>query len=221
MFREISQMEGNDGIVFQPNTVKAVEIRKDANYAGVRVTLLGLLDGAHCPVQIDIGFGDAVAPDPEEAQYPAVLSDIPSPCLRVYPRYTVVAEKLEAMVSLGMLNSRLKDYFDLWILARHSDFEGAILQKAIRATFERRGTDVPSGDPDALSVAFAQDEQKNKQWLAFLRKNKLEPIPLSAVIDDLRKFLLPMLTIVATGASCGSAWWTGKGWDKAESTCED
>jgi hypothetical protein len=217
LFREISQIEGNDGIVFQPRMVKAVEIRKEANYAGVRVTLLGLLDGARCPVQIDIGFGDAVTPGPEEAQYPAILSDMPSPYLRVYPRYTVVAEKLEAMVLLGMLNSRLKDYFDLWILARHSDFEGAILCKAIRATFERRGTTVPNGEPDGLSVVFTQDEQKNKQWQAFQRKNRLEPIPLPAVIDDLRNFLLPMLVIAATGAPCSSVWRAGKGWNKGES----
>ena len=161
LFREISQIEGNDGIVFQPNMVKTAEIRKDAHYAGVRVTLLGLLDGAHCPVQIDIGFGDSVTPAPEEAQYPVILGDMAAPRLRVYPRYTVVAEKLEAMVSLGMLNSRLKDYFDLWVLARYSDFEGVILCKAIRATFERRRTAVPNGEPDALSTVFAQDEQKD------------------------------------------------------------
>ena len=206
LFRETSRIEGNDGIVFQPNMVKATEIRKDANYAGVRLTLLGLLDGARCPVQIDIGFGDAVTPDPEEAQYPAILSGMTAPYLRVYPRYTVVAEKLEAMVSLGMLNSRLKDYFDLWILARHSGFEGVTLCKAIRATFERRGTAVPNGEPDALSATFAQDEQKNKQWQAFLRKNSLDLMPLPAVIDDLRNFLLPMLAIAATGASCRSVW---------------
>ncbi len=220
LFREISRIESNDGIVFQPDMVKATEIRTDANYAGVRVTLLGLLDEARCPVQIDIGFGDAVTPDPEEARYPAILSDMPSPCLRVYPRYTVVSEKLEAMVLLGMLNSRLKDYFDLWTLARHSDFEGMTLCEAIRATFERRGTAVPNGEPDALSPVFAQDEQKNKQWQAFLRKNRLELRPLPAVIDDLREFLLPVLAIVATGAPCGSVWRAGKGWNKAEPACE-
>jgi hypothetical protein len=118
--------------------VKAAEIRKEANYAGVRVTMIGLLDGARCPVQIDIGFGDAVTPGPDNVQYPVILDDMPQPQLRVYPRCTVVAEKLEAMVNLGMLNSRMKDYFDLWVLAGHSDFDGAVLAAAIRATGPHR-----------------------------------------------------------------------------------
>lgn len=119
LFREVCQIEADDGIVFQAESVKADEIRKEANYAGVRVTLLALLDGARCPVQLDIGFGDAVVPGPDEVLYPVILGDMAEPHLRVYPRYTVVAEKLEALTSLGMLNSRMKDYFDLWILARH------------------------------------------------------------------------------------------------------
>lgn len=113
LFREISQIASDDGIAFEGDSVKAAQIRKEANYAGVRVTLLGLLDGARCPVQIDIGFGDAVTPDPENVQYPVILDGMAQPQLRVYPRYTVVAEKLEAMVKLGILNSRMKDYFDL------------------------------------------------------------------------------------------------------------
>lgn len=123
--------------------MKAAEIGKEANYAGVRVTMIGLLDGARCPVQIDIGFGDAVTPAPENVQYPVILDGMPQPQLRVYPRYTVVAEKLEAMVKLGILNSRLKDYFDLWVLARHSDF-GAVLAQAIRATSRAPGHGNPA-----------------------------------------------------------------------------
>ncbi|MBS0318642.1 MAG: nucleotidyl transferase AbiEii/AbiGii toxin family protein, partial [Proteobacteria bacterium] len=190
LFREISQIVVEDGIAFQADSVKAAEIRKEANYAGVRVTMLGLLDGARCPVQIDIGFGDAVTPAPENVQYPVILDGMPQPRLRAYPRYTVVAEKLEAMVKLGILNSRMKDYFDLWVLARHSDFDGAVLAQAIRATFERRGTGVPSDLPFSLSDEFAQDEQKNRQWSAFLRKNALAPIALADAIDDVRQFLL-------------------------------
>jgi len=213
LFLAISQIESDDGMVFLADTVKAAEIRKEANYAGVRVTLVGLLDGARCPIQIDVGFGDAVTPAPEEACYPVILDDMPPPCMRVYPRYTVVAEKLEAMVSLGMLNSRMKDYFDLWILARHFDFEGATLCKAIQATLQRRGTVAPDGEPVCLSDEFAQDDQKNRQWQAFQRKNRLEPIPLNAVIDDLRKFLLPALIAATTGAPCGSFWQAGTGWN--------
>ena len=213
LFRQISQIEGDDGIVFQADSVKAAEIRKEANYAGVRVTLMGLLDGARCPVQIDVGFGDAVVPGPEDAQYPVILDDMPSPQLRVYPRYTVVAEKLEAMTSLGIINSRMKDYFDLWILARHSDFDGAVLAHAIRATFERRGTGIPSGLPFGLTDEFALHEQKNMQWSGFQRKNALEPMTLTVVIEVLREFLLPVLTALAAGDGFDRQWRWGAGWD--------
>lgn len=212
LFRQISQIEGDDGIVFQADTVKAAEIRKEANYAGVRVTLMGLLDGARCSVQIDIGFGDAVVPGPEDVQYPAILEGMPSPQLRVYPRYTVVAEKFEAIVKLGMLNTRMKDYFDLWVLARHSDFEGAVLARAIHATFERRGTALPADLPLGLQDEFVQDAQKNQQWSAFLRKNSLEKMELATVIDALREFLLPVLQALAAGKDFGSQWQAGTGW---------
>ncbi|SCK61115.1 Nucleotidyl transferase AbiEii toxin, Type IV TA system [Variovorax sp. HW608] len=213
LFRQISQIESDDGIVFQADTVKAAEIRKEANYAGVRVTLIGLLDGARLPVQIDIGFGDAVVPGPEDAQYPVILEGMPSPQLRVYPRYTVVAEKFEAMASLGILNSRMKDYFDLWILSRHSDFDGAVLAQAVRATFERRGTGIPSGLPLGLTDEFALHEQKNMQWSGFQRKNALEPMPLAAVIDALREFLSPVLTALTAGDGFDRQWRAGAGWD--------
>ncbi len=213
LFREISQITSDDGIVFQADSVKAAEIRKEANYAGVRVTLLGLLDNARCPVQIDIGFGDAVTPAPENVQYPVILDGMPQPQLRIYPRYTVVAEKLEAMVKLGILNSRMKDYFDLWVLARHSDFDGAVLAQAIRATFERRGTGIPSGAPLGLTDEFGLDEQKTKQWQAFLRKNTLEPMPLITVIETLLEILLPVLTALSAGSGFDQQWRAGAGWD--------
>lgn len=212
LFREVCQIEADDGIVFQPDSVKAAEIRKEANYAGVRVTLMGLLDGARCPVQLDIGFGDAVVPGPEEVHYPVILGELPEPHLRVYPRYTVVAEKLEALTSLGMLNSRMKDFFDLWVLAKYSDFDGAVLSRAIAATFERRRTAVPSGMPIGLSDEFVTDAQKEKQWQAFLRKNAIDPMPLAGVIAELRKFLLPMLASASAGAAHDLAWRAGDGW---------
>lgn len=213
LFREISQIASDDGIVFQAASVKAAEIRKEANYAGVRVTMLGLLDGARCPVQIDIGFGDAVTPAPENVQYPVMLDGMPPPQLRAYPRYTVVAEKLEAMVKLGILNSRMKDYFDLWILARRSDFDGVVLAQAIRATFERRGTALPTGLPLGLADEFAMHEQKNLQWSGFQRKNALEPMTLAAVINALREFLLPVLAALAAGNGFDHQWHAGAGWN--------
>lgn len=212
LFREVCQIQVDDGMVFQPETVKADEIRKEANYAGVRVTLVGLLNGARCPVQLDIGFGDAVVPGPDEVDYPTILSDMPEPHLRVYPRYTVVAEKLEALVSLGMLNSRMKDYFDLWILAKHSDFDGAVLMRAIRATFERRHTDIPNDIPIGLTDEFANDRQKEMQWQAFLRKNALNQTPLTVLVGDLNVCLLPILNAIWVGDNYNYHWHAGVGW---------
>lgn len=212
VFQGICRIEVEDGIVFQADSVKAAEIRKEANYAGVRVMLLGLLGSARCPVQIDIGFGDAVVPGPENAHYPVILGEMPAPHLHVYPRYTVVAEKLEALISLGMLNSRLKDFFDLWILARHSDFDGSVLSRAVAATFERRGTAIPSGVPAGLSDEFIHDTQKEKQWQGFLRKNALDPMSLVTVVADLRDFLLPVLASVAANGSYDRPWRAGDGW---------
>lgn len=214
VFRNISRIEVEDGIVFQPDSVKGAEIRKEANYAGVRITLIGLLDSARCSVQVDVGFGDAVVPGPDDVSYPIILTGLPEPQLRAYPRCTVVAEKLEALTSLGMLNSRMKDFFDLWVLAKHSDFDGALLSRAIEATFERRHTAFPEGIPIGLSDEFINDDQKNKQWLAFLRKNALDPIPLVTVISDLRGFLLPVLVAAAKSNKHDMAWQAGLGWRK-------
>lgn len=212
IFREICRIEVEDGIAFQPESVKAAEIRKEANYAGVRVTLTGMLDSARCPVQIDIGFGDAVVPGPEEVRYPVILGEMAEPHLRVYPRYTVVAEKLEVLTSLGMLNSRMKDYFDLWILAKHSDFDGSVLSRAVASTFERRRTSMPDNIPIGLTDEFIQDAQKEKQWEAFLRKNALEKTPLATVVGELREFLLPVLSAIASGRSHDHPWCAGSGW---------
>ncbi|CAH1905055.1 Nucleotidyl transferase AbiEii toxin, Type IV TA system [Candidatus Nitrotoga sp. HW29] len=214
VFRNISRIKVEDGIVFQPDSVKGIEIRKEANYAGVRITLTGLLDSARCPIQVDVGFGDAVVPGPEDVRYPIILTGLPEPQLRAYPRYTVVAEKLEALTSLGILNSRMKDFFDLWVLAKYSDFDGELLSRAIAATFERRRTGFPEGISIGLSDEFINDNQKNKQWQAFLRKNALDPMPLATVISDLREFLLPVLVAAAKSSRHDMVWRAGLGWRK-------
>jgi hypothetical protein len=196
-FRDIAAMAVEDGIIFDPSTVKAREIRKEADYAGIRITLLGTLDGARCPVQADIGFGDTVTPAPEETDYPVLLDDLPAPRLRVYPRYTVIAEKFEAIVSLGIANSRMKDFFDLWVLTRHSELDTAILRRAITATFERRATALPTATPIGLSDEFATDATKQTQWRAFGTKNRLDAPPLPLVVAHLRAFLESILGKVA------------------------
>ncbi|SEI01998.1 nucleotidyl transferase AbiEii/AbiGii toxin family protein [Pseudomonas asplenii] len=193
MIKDICAIQETDGVLFQAETVKASEIRKDANYAGIRITLTALIAGARSPLQLDIGFGDAVTPGPDEVYYPVILSEFAAPKLRVYPRYTVVAEKLEALTSLGIANSRMKDYFDLWILACHSSFDGKTLQRAICNTFDRRKTTLQASAPFGLTEGFANDQQKQTQWQAFLRKNKLDALSLQEVITKLKNFLIPVL----------------------------
>jgi hypothetical protein len=141
LFREICQVcVPDDGIIFVPETVVAERIKEDQEYEGVRVTLMSRLENARMPIQVDIGFGDAVVPSPTVLDYPTLLFGQPAPRLRVYPMPVFVSEKLEAIFQLGMLNSRMKDFFDVWFLASTFPFELNVLAQAMRATFERRGT---------------------------------------------------------------------------------
>lgn len=212
VFREICAMELDDGIRFRPDTVRAGEIRKEASYSGIRVTLVGSLDGALCPLRVDVGFGDAVTPEPEDIDYPVLLPEMPSPKLRAYPKYTVIAEKLEALVSLGIANSRMKDYYDLWTLSRHSDLDGELVCRAIHATFERRGTPLPEGVPFGLSEEFVLDTQKQAQWRAFIRRNALAVVALREVVECLHRFLYPPLVSLRQGGRFSQAWHSGDGW---------
>ena len=193
--REICGVAVADGMVFDPNSVAIKEIREDARYGGLRVRLLGKLGKARSTVQLDVGYGDAVTPGPEEVLYPTLLDDLPAPRLHVYPRASVVAEKLEAIVSLGMANSRMKDYFDLRALAHEGALEAGLLGDAIAATFQRRGTEVPVEVPLGLSDEFAQNTAKLAQWQAFLVKNRLHAPTLPEVIDVLRQFLIEPLKL--------------------------
>ena len=193
--REICGVSVDDGMVFDADSIIIKEIREDARYGGLRVRLLGKLGKARSTVQLDVGYGDAVTPGPEEVIYPTLLDDLPAPRLRVYPRASVVAEKLEAMVILGMANSRMKDYFDLRALALEGALEAGLLGDAIAATFQRRGTEVPVGIPLGLSDEFAQNTAKLAQWQAFLAKNRLDAPTLPEVIDVLRQFLIEPLKL--------------------------
>jgi len=193
VFKDFCINEANDGVFFLADSVRATEIRTDANYSGARVILLGVIDNARCQIQIDIGYGDAVTPGPENAEYPVILEEFEAPKLRVYPQYSVIAEKFEALTVLGIANSRMKDYFDLWILSRYSDFEGDVLRKAIQDTFAARKTNFPGKVPFGLTEVFAQDAQKNAQWQAFLRKNQLDAPALQNVIETIAIFLQPVV----------------------------
>ncbi len=187
VFEDLCAIEVEDGIYFDKTTLIADEIRKDANYSGTRVTLVGTIDGAKCPVQVDVGYGDAVTPAPEMATYPVMLDEMPAPQLRVYPRYTVIAEKFEAILSLGMANSRMKDYFDLWVLMRNAELDQEILEEAIRATLARRGTAMPVGVPGGLSDQFADDGTRKALWEAFVGRNKLNADSLDRTVGFLRE----------------------------------
>lgn len=187
VFRSLCSIEVDDGIVFDPESVDGTEIRKDAGYGGVRIDLRATLDGARLALQIDIGFGDAVTPAAQPITYPTLLADVPAPTLRAYPKATVVAEKLHAVSVLGMTNTRMKDFFDLWVLLHDATMDDAELQCAIEATFARRQTAIPNAPPIGLSDAFAEDTTKQVQWRAFLKKNGLEAMDLSAVVRYVRE----------------------------------
>jgi len=187
VFEDLCAIEVEDGINFDAASINAEEIRKDANYSGTRLTVLGIIDGAKCTVQVDVGYGDAVTPAPEMATYPVMLEDMPAPELRVYPQYTVIAEKFEAIVSLGMANSRMKDYFDLWVLLRNADLKPRVLEQAVQATLARRGTVMPTGIPVGLSDQFASDKSRVALWDAFVGRNKLNAESLADTVIYLRE----------------------------------
>ncbi len=192
-FRDIAAVAVDDGIAFDPASVMVDEIRKEAGYGGARVIVAGELARARCKTQIDVGFGDAVTPAPVDSVYPVLLSDLPAPRLRAYPVYTVIAEKLHAIALLGMTNSRLKDYFDLSVLLERETLDAKLLAQAIAATFERRGMAVPDAPPVGLTDEFAHDASRQALWLAFVRKNELNPEPLPAIVSRLRVALAPVL----------------------------
>ncbi len=158
-------------------------------------------------MQVDIGFGDAVTPGPTEIEYPTLLQ-FPAPKMLAYNRETVVAEKFQAMVLLGMTNSRMKDFFDVWSLARKFSFQGPRISQAVRATFQRRKTEIPRETPLALSEEFAGDATKNTQWQGFLRKGKLEAegTDLAGVVQLIASFLTPVLEALSRGEVVSSSW---------------
>lgn len=194
VFREIAGMIEDDGLVFDAGSVKVEDIRKEAGYPGVRVSMTATLDGARIPVQCDIGFGDAVTPAPLQQTYPTLL-DMPAPVLAVYPLETVVAEKLEAIVKLASFNSRVKDYFDLWVLMRYENLDRTLLPAAIRATFARRNTTLPLTLPVGLAPSFAVERQA--MWQAFLTRSTLSAPPLAEVLEELRAQCWPVLQAAA------------------------
>ena len=205
--REICRQEVEpDGVDFDIATIRAERIAEDADYEGIRVRFRGSLGTARIVMQLDIGFGDVVIPSPEPTSYPALL-DLPAPHLRGYSRESTIAEKFEAMVKLGILNSRMKDFFDIWLMSRQFDFDGVRLAKAILKTFSTRGTKIPT-KPIALTDAFAKDTTKAAQWRGFVRRNRLSEAPkdLTEVIASVGAFLKPISERLATDQVFKSLW---------------
>jgi len=190
MFREILAQQATDGMTFDVDALRVDRIREELEYGGLRLRTTASISGARIGLTIDIGFGDALEPGTDILDYPSML-EFPAPRLRAYARETVIAEKFQAMVMLGRANSRMKDFYDIWILGRSFAFNDDRLARAIAATFARRETAIPETLPDALTPAFAADDQKQRQWRAFIENVAHNPGELADVVRDLADFLMP------------------------------
>lgn len=213
-FRQVcGERVDEDGLRFLVSSIKGDQIKEDDEYHGIRICGEAKLGNAKIPLQIDIGFGDAITPGPQEIEYPTLL-DFPAPKLLAYNRETVIAEKLQAMVFLGMANSRMKDFFDVCLLARTFAFDGASLAAAIAATFQRRKTELPAEAPLALSGEFADDRTKQTQWSAFLRKGSLDDghFNLKTVVTEIENFLMPPLDALRANGRFSGIWKPGGPW---------
>jgi hypothetical protein len=212
IFREVVAIPvDDDGVLFLPDTLVAEIARPDAEYSGVSVDVSAEINGAKLKVHIDIGYGDTITPAAVQIEYPSLL-DQPRAKLLAYPRETVVAEKFQAMVELGMANTRLKDFFDLWAIANTFEFDGETLAEAFARTFDRRDTALPTSDPLALTSAFA--ERKQKEWTAFLDRTDIviasKSLPeTQALIAD---FVLPPVLARARNEPFVRRWTPDDGW---------
>ncbi len=199
-----------DGLAFDPDSIQAERITEDADYEGIRIRFLGALGSARINMQIDIGFGDVVYPEPEESDLPTMLNS-PAPRLLCYSRESSIAEKLEAMVKLGMLNSRMKDFYDIWLLSRQFDFDGTKLAEAIRLTFEQRGTTLPA-EIEAFTEPFI--EAKQTQWAAFWKRLQQNHVPASfrEITVSVNRFLSPIVAALSSGKPSPTNWTAPGAW---------
>ncbi|HYS58784.1 MAG TPA: nucleotidyl transferase AbiEii/AbiGii toxin family protein [Burkholderiales bacterium] len=209
VFRDLCSVACEDGLQYPAGSVRGEAHAEDKAYQGVRITMTAMLERARIPVQVDIGFGDVVTPAPEKITYPALL-DFPAAELRAYPMYTVVAEKFEAAVKLGEQNGRMKDFYDLWAMARQFEFEGGTLSSAIRNTFDRRKTTLPAVPPVALPEKFVADAAKQRQWSSFLSKSGVVAPTLPEIARRIETFLSSP-TLAAARREGFRAKWTPPG----------
>lgn len=203
-----------DGLIFNPQTVKGMKIKEDADYEGVRVKFTGFLDRAEIPMQIDVGFGDIVYPKTKVIDYPVIL-DFPKPHLNGYPQESVISEKFEAMIKLGLLNSRMKDFYDIWLMTRQFEFKGVNIASAIKKTFNNRKTDIPNKKPLFADEIYDEKSDRQTLWTAFLKKGDIQHAPetLSATAKEIERFLVEPIMALNGNTTLDKIWTSPKGWE--------
>jgi predicted nucleotidyltransferase component of viral defense system len=214
LVRDCISLDGDaDGITFDANSIVVEDITKDTDYKGTRVRVAARMDNVRLNIQIDFGIGDAVFPGPRVIEYPSLLSGPPVK-LRAYPLEAVVAEKFHAMVELDLANSRVKDFYDIWVYSRHTDFDGPTLAKSFAATFTRRNTALPTELPTALTSLYFESEDHIKQWQAFVRRISKPELAAGFpdLVGDLAAFLMPPAIAAAHQESFQRKWHPSTGW---------
>jgi hypothetical protein len=202
-----------DGLKFDSENVKGTKIKEDADYEGVRVKFTGFLDRARIPMQIDMGFGDIVYPKTKVIDYPVIL-DFPKPHLNGYPQESVISEKFEAMIKLGLLNSRMKDFYDIWLMMRQFEFKGANLVEAIKKTFNNRKTDTPNKKPLFADEIYDEKSDRQTLWSAFLKKGDIQHVPdtLSVTAKEIETFLVEPIVAISEKVKFNKTWKSPRGW---------
>jgi predicted nucleotidyltransferase component of viral defense system len=216
VFREICGIACNeDGLIFVSESVKAEQIRESNDYGGIRLYIGARLQKAEITLQVDCGFGDRITPGAHKEQFPTIL-DLPRPYVLMYPKETVVAEKFEAIVRLGEANSRMKDFYDLWVLASDFSFNGDLVSMAIENTFRQRKTTLPRRVPPGLHKSFIEHPLKQTQWRAFIRKNEFSKIEtdFGKNIRLVRSFVMPPLESLTTSKRFEQLWVPGGPWQE-------
>ncbi len=205
-----------DGLRFDAEAVAGAAITEAAQYQGVRVHLPATLGNARIRLQVDVGFGDILVPGPTWVHLPTLLENFPSPELQGYSRESAIAEKFQASVYLGMVNSRMKDFYDIWSLAMHFAFEGPVLALALRETFRRRQTPFQV-TPVAFTPAFTANPEKQAQWQAFVRRLSQETVPptLEVAVQGVAALLLPVVLALVEGREIEGDWAPGGPWQKS------
>ncbi|RAK08173.1 putative nucleotidyltransferase component of viral defense system [Halanaerobium saccharolyticum] len=204
IIKEIANVKVNDGVRFKSSEIKSQSITEGAEYKGQRIKLIALMGQARIHLQIDIGFGDIVVPEAVNIRYPSLL-DFDPPEINAYSLESVIAEKFEAMVSLALLNSRMKDFYDIYTLMKKKDYNGDILKQAVLQTFNTRGTNFDE-DLIIFSEDFKNDQQKIKQWQLFLKRMNKNNISFESVIENIKKFLKPIYEAIYNNENFNQIW---------------